>query len=79
MLGTRNGLRNAGVFRVVCDGGDIKRVEKVRYLGVLLDQAVNVVKKVLVWGFYTVVPLSLTSILAGFCVMPWYSHVWTIV
>ena len=53
LIGTRNGLRNAEDFRVVCDGDEVKRVEKVRYLGVMLDQhlngqaqAMNVLRKV---------------------------------
>ena len=41
LIGTRNGLRNAEDFRVVCDGDEVKRVEKVKYLGVLLDQHLN--------------------------------------
>ena len=53
LIGTRHRLRDVEDFRVTCDGVDVKRVEKVRYLGVMLDQhlngqvqAMSVVKKV---------------------------------
>ena len=41
LIGTRHRLREAEDFRVSCDGLDVKRVEKVRYLGVMLDQHLN--------------------------------------
>ena len=41
LMGTRRRLRDAGEFRVTCDGLDVKKVEKVRYLGVMLDQHLN--------------------------------------
>ena len=53
LIGSRRKLRDAGDFRVTCDGSDVKRVDKVRYLGVMLDQhldgqaqALGVIKKV---------------------------------
>ena len=53
LIGSRRRLRDAGDFKVTCDGSDVKRVDQVRYLGVMLDQyldgqeqALSVVKKV---------------------------------
>ena len=53
LIGTKHRLGAAGEFRVVCEGSDVKRVDKVRYLGVVLDQclcgqvqALGVIKKV---------------------------------
>ena len=53
LIGTKHRLRAADEFRVMCDGGDVKRVDRVRYLGVMLDQhlsgqvqALGVIKKV---------------------------------
>ena len=53
LIGSKRRLREAGDFRVSCDGLDVKRVETVRYLGVTLDQhldgqaqARGVIKKV---------------------------------
>ena len=53
LIGTRHRLKEAGDFRVSCDGLNVKEVERVRYLGVMLDrhldgqvQALNVIKKV---------------------------------
>ena len=40
-MGTNRRLRDAGEFRVTCDGLEVKKVEKVRYLGVMLDQHLN--------------------------------------
>ena len=41
LIGTNRRLRDAGEFRVTCDGLEVKKVEKVRYLGVMLDQHLN--------------------------------------
>ena len=41
LIGTKRRLRDAGEFRVTCNGLDVKKVEKVRYLGVMLDQHLN--------------------------------------
>ena len=38
LIGSKRRLREAGDFRVSCDGLDVKRVETVCYLGVTLDQ-----------------------------------------
>ena len=53
LIGTRHRLRDVDDFRVSCGGVDVRRVDKVRYLGVTLDQhlsgqvqAMSVVKKV---------------------------------
>ena len=49
----RHRLRDVDDFRVSCGGVDVRRVDKVKYLGVVLDQhlsgqvqAMSVVKKV---------------------------------
>ena len=41
LIGTSHKLKDAGDFRVTCNGSDVKKVEKVRYLGVMLDQHLN--------------------------------------
>ena len=41
LIGSRHRLRQVDDFRVTCDGLDVKRVDKVRYLGVMLDQHMN--------------------------------------
>ena len=53
LIGTRRRLSEGQDFRVTCDGCDVKKVDKVRYLGVILDQhlsgqeqALSVIKKV---------------------------------
>ena len=53
LIGSERRLSNAQNFRVMCDGSEVKRVDCVRYLGVMLDekfkgkaQALSVIKKV---------------------------------
>ena len=53
LIGSEKRLSNAQDFRVMCDGSEVKRVDSVRYLGVMLDekfkgkaQAMSVIKKV---------------------------------
>ena len=53
LIGTARRLQDAQDFRVLCDGNEVKRVSKVRYLGVMLDenfsgkvQVGSVIKKV---------------------------------
>ena len=53
LIGSGERLSNAQDFRVMCDGSEVKRVDCVRYLGVMLDekfkgkaQAMSVIKKV---------------------------------
>ena len=53
LIGTRHRLSEGQDFRVTCDGSEVKKVDKVRYLGVILDQhlngqvqALSVIKKV---------------------------------
>ena len=41
LIGTRHRLSEGQDFRVTCDGCDVKKVDKVRYLGVVLDQHLN--------------------------------------
>ena len=53
LIGSEKRLSSAQGFRVLCDGSEVKRVDCVRYLGVMLDgkfkgkaQAMSVIKKV---------------------------------
>ena len=41
LKGAKRRLRDAGDFRVTCDDGDVRKFEKVRNLGFMLDRNLN--------------------------------------